>query len=431
LRLLLLTGTGGAGTTTVAAATALHAARRGTKTLLLAPRPPLDAAAGPAGPLGVGAAGLAGLEPVEVEPGLSLLQPDARAVTARAWSGLAGPLGGLLRALGADPLDPEEFAAPHAVADVVALLAIRDAALAGWDLVVVDTGPFDTALALLAMPAAGARLVERVLPVERRMLWAMGHGAAPGDRSTAFRPGRGVVEAAERLHGELAAVRDVLEAPSTVARLVVTGDPRGAAQAVRARTALALIGLAVDAVVVNRLVPAGEAGWAGERAAAQQQVLADAATAVAPLPVARLTERARGVRSATELADLADELAGDLAGERAGEPAQQLSGDLTGERGGDLIDIRRAEGGRDAGGGGQRVERDGDGFVLVLALPGARRADLELARRGDELVVDVAGLRRLVTLPSVLRRCDVTGAALRAGELRVAFRPDPALWRSL
>ncbi len=266
MRLLLLTGTGGAGTTTVAAATALHAARRGTKTLLLAPRPPLDAAAGPAGPLGVGAAGLAGPEPVEVESGLSLLQSDARAVTARAWSGLAGPLGGLLRALGADPLDPEEFAPPHAVADVVALLAIRDAALAGWDLVVVDTGPFDAALALLALPAAGARLVERVLPVERRMLWAMGHGAAPGDRSTAFTPGRGVVEAAERLHGELAAVRDVLEAPSTVARLVVTGDARAAAQAVRARTALALIGLAVDAVVVNRLVPTGEAGWAGERA---------------------------------------------------------------------------------------------------------------------------------------------------------------------
>ena len=198
MRLLLLTGTGGAGTTTVAAATALHAARRGTKTLLLAARPPLDAAAGPAGPLGVEGADLAGLEPVEVEPGLSLLQPDARAVTARAWSGLAAPLAGLLRALGADPLDAEEFTPPQAVADVVALLAIRDAALAGWDLVVVDAGPLDAALGLLALPAAGARLVERVLPVERRMLWAMGHGARP---ATARQPSRRVAGWSRRPSG--------------------------------------------------------------------------------------------------------------------------------------------------------------------------------------------------------------------------------------
>ena len=87
----------------------------------------------------------------------------------------------------------------------------------------------------------------------------------------------------------------------------------------RARTALALIGLAVDAVVVNRLVPAGEAGWAGERAAAQRQVLADAVDSVAPLPVARLAERARGVRGGDELAGLADELADELAGEPTGD----------------------------------------------------------------------------------------------------------------
>ena len=77
------------------------------------------------------------------------------------------------------------------------------------------------------------------------------------------------------------------------------------------------------------------------------------------------------------------------------------------------------------------VEQDGEAFVLVLDLPGARRADVEVARRGDDLLVEVAGERAAVRLPSGLRRCEVTGAAVRDGELRVGFRPDPALWRAL
>ncbi|WP_442538490.1 ArsA family ATPase, partial [Streptomyces pseudogriseolus] len=48
--------------------------------------------------------------------------------------------------------------------------------------------------------------------------------------------------------------------------------------------------------------------------------------------------------------------------------------------------------------------------------------------RGDELTVTAGPFRRVVPLPSALRRCTVDGAALREGELRVRFRPDPELW---
>lgn len=74
-----------------------------------------------------------------------------------------------------------------------------------------------------------------------------------------------------------------------------------------------------------------------------------------------------------------------------------------------------------------RIAEDG---VLVwhLPLPGARRDTLDLVRRGDELTVTAGPFRRVVPLPSALRRCTVDGAALREGELRVRFRPDPELW---
>jgi arsenite/tail-anchored protein-transporting ATPase len=394
LRLLLVTGAGGAGTTTVAAATALRAAREGTKTLLLAPSPPVDPAAGPAGPLAVDVRQGAH-EPVEVEPGLALLQADRHAVTARAWAGLEAPLRAALAALGTDPLDEAEFAVPPGAGDVVALLALRDATAAGWDLVVADAGPFEAALALAALPAALTRLLERALPLERRMLWAMGHGAAPGLPV----PGRGAVEAVERLHAELDAVAGLLTGPATSARLVVTAEPGSPARAERARTGLALAGVAVDGLVVNRLVPAGEDPWLAARSAAQRQVLADVARAFAPLPVAALGEHARPVLGTAALEDLASGL-GALTDVPAPAPPAPV------------------------------VERDGDAYALVLALPGARPGDLGLARRGDELLLDVSGVRRAVLLPSGLRRCEVTGAVLRDGSLRVAFRPDPALWRS-
>ncbi|MFD0572947.1 hypothetical protein ACFQ0T_31570 [Kitasatospora gansuensis] len=70
-----------------------------------------------------------------------------------------------------------------------------------------------------------------------------------------------------------------------------------------------------------------------------------------------------------------------------------------------------------------------DGLLLWhLALPGADRAELELVRRGDELVVGLGGYRRLLPLPAALRRCTVSGAALTDGTLTVRFTPDRDLW---
>jgi arsenite-transporting ATPase len=67
-------------------------------------------------------------------------------------------------------------------------------------------------------------------------------------------------------------------------------------------------------------------------------------------------------------------------------------------------------------------------FELAVHLPGAATAPLDLARIGDELAVTAAGVRRLVALPAVLRRCTVTRARLDGDDLQVTFRPDPALW---
>jgi arsenite-transporting ATPase len=89
------------------------------------------------------------------------------------------------------------------------------------------------------------------------------------------------------------------------------------------------------------------------------------------------------------------------------------------------------------------VEADGAGYRLRLWLPLAHKSEIDAARVGDDLVLTVAGYRRVLSLPSVLRRCEVVGARFEqlpsgvdrgpadrppGGELIVQFLPDPDLW---
>jgi arsenite-transporting ATPase len=402
VRLLLFTGKGGVGKTTIAAATALHAARSGVKTLVVS----TDAAHSLADcldrPLRA--------DPIEIEPGLSAVQVDARRRGERSWRGLQEYLIAVLDTLGVDPVAAEELTVLPGVEEVLALLEVRDLADSfGSDLVVVDCAPTAETLRLLALPEALTRYLERALPVERRVMRAMAAGARAGRGRGVLPPPRDyVVEAAERLHAELAGVRDLLAAPSTSVRLILTPESVVLAEARRAWTSLALYGYRVDAVVANRLVP-GDGGdaWRSAWADAQATRLAEVEASFASVPVQRAGYAAQEPVGVAALAALGDELYGPASGDAAvrllatpgvGRPLQ--------------------------------VERDGEEFVLRLDLPLARRADLELARVGDDLRVRVGDYRRVLALPSGLRRCDVVGAALRDGALQVRFRPDPALWRA-
>jgi arsenite-transporting ATPase len=403
VRLLLFTGKGGVGKTTIAAATAVHAARCGVKTLVVS----TDAAHSLADcldrPLSA--------DPVEVEPGLWAVQVDARRRGERSWRGVQEYLIAVLDALGIDPVAAEELTVLPGVEEVLALLEVRDLADGfGSDLVVVDCAPTAETLRLLALPEALTRYLERALPVERRVMRAIAAGARAGrGRGAGLPPPRDyVVEAAERLHAELAGVRDLLAASSTSVRLILTPEAVVLAEARRAWTSLALYGYRVDAVVANRLVPGdGEdvwrAGWAGAQAAR----LAEVEASFVPIPVQRAGYAPTEPVGVAALAALGDELYGPASGEAA-------------------VRLLATPG----AGRPLQVDRDGEEFVLRLDLPLARRADLELIRIGDDLRVRVGDYRRVLALPSGLRRCDVVGAALRDGALQVRFRPDPALWRA-
>lgn len=395
MRIILFTGKGGVGKTTTAAATALRLADRGTKTLLLS----TDIAHSLADALNVPLTG----EPAEVAPSLWAVQIDTQGRFEAAWRDVQRFLVDMLARSGVDPITADELTVLPGVDEVLALLAVRELALGGnWDALVVDCAPTAETLRLLALPEALTWYLQKVFPAHRRLARGMRPIAALLGRGEVIPPDN-IFEALLRLNDELAGVRELLGDPAvTSVRLVLTPEAVVAAEARRMFTALALYGYGVDLVIANRVFPDGGDEWRQGWARAQQEQLTGIRDSFAGLPVRELAYRASEPVGVTALREVGDCLYGPLPG---GDPTP-------------------------AGGGREllRIEAVGPEFVLHMALPLATRSDVEAARAGDDLVVTVGSNRRVLTLPSVLRRCEVVGGEFDGGELRVRFRPDTALW---
>jgi arsenite-transporting ATPase len=384
VRVLLFTGKGGVGKTTAAAGTAWYGARRGLRTLVLS----TDAAHSLADAFGTSI----GAEPTEIEPCLSVQQVDAQRRFEQSWGDIQRYLLSVLDTVGVDPIAAEELTVLPGAEEVLALLEVRDQARSGrWDVIVVDCAPTAETLRLLALPEALGWYMDRVLPMERRFVKVLKPVLT---RSVGVpMPHDSVFDAIERLHADLAEVRDLLVGPTASVRLVLTPESVVVAEARRSLTSLSLYGYRVDGVVANRVFPDTDADpWRQRWVAAQKSILAEVEASFAPIAVCRSAYRGCEPVGLSELAAFADDLYGPH------DPFAVPEGP-------DPVDVRR--------------ERDE--VVLRVALPFAEKGAVDLARHGDELVVTVGSYRRLLALPLALRKARVQGATMKEGALVVRF----------
>ncbi|OIK03343.1 ArsA family ATPase [Streptomyces monashensis] len=386
MRTILITGPGGSGRTTIAAATALTAARAGTRTLLLS----ADRTDTPGAALG----SETGPAPRQAAPNLTTWRPDATGRFREDLTAFQTRAANVLDLLGASRLDAEEVTPLPGAEELSFLRALRDAALSErYDLLVVDLPPLPQALALLGLPEELRRYLRRLLPPERQAARAL--RPVLGRLAGVPMPADWLYETAARWDVELAAVEAVLTDRATAVRLVAEPGPAGADALRTAGLGLALRGLPVEALLANRALPeTAPESWPAGLLAQQRKALDD--WRELPYDVHLVPHLGRDPRG------------GDDLGALAVPPVNPSSAPV----GWPVTD---------------RIAADG---VLVwhLPLPGAIREELDLIRRGDELVISAGPFRRIVPLPSALRRCTVAGAALREGELRVRFAPDPDLW---
>ncbi|RZS38921.1 arsenite efflux ATP-binding protein ArsA [Herbihabitans rhizosphaerae] len=370
MRILLFTGKGGVGKTTLAAATAAALASAGRKTLVVS----TDPAHSLADAFGTKLTG----EPSEVDDGLYASHVDARALVDKSWDDLRRQARTLLAGAGVHELDAEELTVLPGVDELLALTEVRRLAETGpWEVVVVDCGPTAETLRLLALPEAVSSYLDR-LPLSS--------------------VGAPVRRLAEHLRGLRALLTD---ARTTTVRLVLTPERLVVAETRRTLAALALRDIQVDAMIANRLMPrAGRnwgraAGWLRTRRREQDAVLSELDSS-APVPLRTVEHRAAEPVGTPALLELAEELyaGADPLGEASGQARQLLA-----------------------------VQQVGTAYELRISLPLNDSTDLDLARVGDDLAVTVDGLRRLVALPMLLRRYTVTDAEATSDGLVVRFEP--------
>jgi arsenite-transporting ATPase len=277
--------------------------------------------------------------------------------------------------------------------EVFALSDIKGHADSGqWDVVVVDCAPTAETIRLLSLPDVLAWYMDRVFPVERRVVQTV----RPLLRRLTTMPVAGdhVFGAARRMYDGLEGVRALLtDGERSTIRLVVNPEKVVIAEARRTATYLSLFGYRVDAVVANRLLPdAVTDPWFKAWRDTHADHLAAIEDGFAPLPVLR-----------AELA--ADELVGTSCLRAFAEALYDGAEPTSVMHEGEPLS----------------VERRGADLVLSIALPFADRDELEVARRDDELLVRVGPHRRAIVLPDSLRRRNVGEAQLRGSRLDVTF----------
>jgi arsenite-transporting ATPase len=384
-RIILYTGKGGVGKTSVAAATALRCARQGRRTIVLSTDPAHSLADSLQVPVGS--------EPTPIGERLWAQQVDAQVELERNWNGVQEWLGEILVERGVDRISAEELTVPPGMDELFSLLQLKrhhedDA----YDVIVVDCAPTGETLRLLSFPDVARWWLEKIFPQQSRLLEA----ARPFARAVldVALPGEAVLDEVQRLVRNLIAMNEILRDTERVSvRLVMNPDRMVIDEARRTFTYLNLYGYLTDAVVVNRVFPAEVGDYFGAWRDRQEDHMRTVAESFAPVPVLRAPYFESEVVGEAML----DRLGAALF-DAATDPAAVLHTSLS-----------------------QELVVGRDSAQLRIDLPFAHKGAISLKKIGLELVVGVNGAKRTLMLPPALGDYRPTGASFDDGVLHVSF----------
>lgn len=393
MRIIVHTGKGGVGKTSISAATALRCAQMGLKTIVIS----TDTAHSLADSLET----KIGPEPVQLRENLWAQEVDARYSMEKYWGNFQKYLVALFSKNGIDDIVAEEVTMLPGLEEGAHLLWINRYLDEGfYDVLIVDAAPTAETLRLLSLPDVTRWWLERVLSLTR--------GAAKILRPIGRLMGRNVdalpddvaMDQVRDLFDTLDRVRALLADPTRSSiRLVVNPEKMVIKETQRTYTYLNLYGYATDAILCNRVIPDDVTDpyftmWKANQADNLEFIN----EAFGGLPVMTAPLFGGEVSGDTRLYKLADALYGDK------NPADRMFDGQT-----------------------HRIEKDAeDGYRLIVPLPFADKTDMDLYRSRDELTLRVGPYRRNIVLPYALWDLEIADAKFLDQSLNIRFR-QPAV----
>ncbi len=390
MRILLFSGKGGVGKTSVAAATGVQLASMGKRTLVIS----VDPAHSLADSFDLGGAlfHASTSEPFEVADRLWIQEVNINHEIKHYWNDISTYLTAMLRTSGLSGIQAEEMAIFPGMEELSAMMYVNQYRKGSeFDVMILDCAPTAESLRFVSLPTTLDWYMKHVFGFQRSLLKAVrpiANRLAPVELppDSYF---RNIQSLFEKIEGIDVVLQD---ATLTSVRLVTNAEKMVLRETQRAFVYFSLNGLVVDGIIVNRLLPdeVQDSFFDGWRQA-QQEILAEIEQYFVPVPVRRVPMFRDQVLGYERLRRLAKALYAD------GEDPAAISQSAP----------------------PFAFIREGDGYRVELDLPFTEKGEIGLFKKDDELVVQVGTVRRHVGLPTTMTELQPRKARLLGRKLVV------------
>ncbi|MEI6796483.1 MAG: ArsA family ATPase [Methanomassiliicoccales archaeon] len=388
MRVIIYTGKGGVGKTSVSAATALKAAKMGYRTIAVS----TDAAHSLADSLDTPLSG----EIRNIGPNLDAIEIDVLYEMEHRWSELEKYFSDFMVSQGLDPVSAKEMAVWPGMELMSALFYIEEFHKEGkYDVVVMDTAPTADTLRLLSFPEVSDWYFEKLYKMVRNTIKLA--RATVGKFMNAPLPSNAVLDNIDQIRDRMKAVRKILQNPEiTTIRLVVNPEKMVINETKRAYTYLSLYNLTVECLVINRLLPEeNRERYPKEKWAEQEKYMQMIKEAFDPLT------QLKGYLFSTEV---------------VGNQSLEVLGDMIfGDEDPTQIYAREKA---------MMIYHEDGRDILSLKLPFSEKGEVELYKSNDVLIVKVGWYKRSVALPYSLMKKVTTKAEFKDGRLLIYFEEE-------
>ncbi|MCX6597129.1 MAG: TRC40/GET3/ArsA family transport-energizing ATPase, partial [Acidobacteria bacterium] len=287
MRILLFSGKGGVGKTSLAAATGLQLARLGHRTLVMSvdPAHSLGDSFNLQGDLFHGRTSA----PFQVSERLHIHEVNIRHEIKRHWREITTYVTSVLRTTGIGGVEAEELAILPGMEELSAMMYVNQYRREGqYDVIVLDCAPTAESIRFISMPSTLDWYMKHIFPMQRSVMKAVrpiANKLSPVEMPPDSYFGN-ILDLFRKLEG----IDEVLEDPTQCsARLVTNAEQMVLRETQRAFVYFSLHGLTVDSILVNRVLPdTVEDSFFTEWRASQKKVLAEMDSYFAPVAVKRV-----------------------------------------------------------------------------------------------------------------------------------------------